>query len=267
MKEDKNIKRLRKVEMVDDYLNQQHVSFIPKIYEGWQTVSQEISEIIKTDNIDTLQIAAVVDVLIKNMHYESQMHRYDKKSQQYKGALDLTKFLNEYQNKNAVPINIIIEYKTLYEKGVKTKKRSAEEYKKLPANTVNLEGRELIKLLMKNIALENLIKLTDVFSGYEKKPLFEFGSFPKKKIAFIVKQRKIALTELSTYFDLYSSIPLKIKKINCVKLLVYMGFLESYDEYKNKDRKKKLDKTLAENEYYLQRYSDIVKVRANNAEG
>lgn len=92
MKEDKNIKRLRKVEMVDDYLNQQHVSFIPKIYEGWQTVSQEISEIIKTDNIDTLQIAAVVDVLIKNMHYESQMHRYDKKANNTKALLILLSF-------------------------------------------------------------------------------------------------------------------------------------------------------------------------------
>jgi hypothetical protein len=38
-------------------------------------------------------------------------------------------------------------------------------------------------------------------------------------------------------------------------------------EYKKKANDKKVKKVLAENEYYIQRYSDLMKVRANNAEG
>lgn len=267
MKEDKSIKRLRKFEMVDDYLNQQHVSFIPKIYEGWLKISQEISELCNNESIDLLHLAAIVDILIRNKLFEKQMQQYDQKSKQYKGAIDLTKFLKEYQNKNAVPVNITIDYKTLYEKTDKSKKRTADNFKEMAATTVVIDGRELIKLLMREIAKDNLIKLLDVFSEYEKKPLFEPNSFPKKQIGFIVKQRKIALTELSIYFEKYPSLIIKNKKIYSGKLLVYMGFLESYDEYKKKANDKKVKKVLAENEYYIQRYSDLMKVRANNAEG
>ena len=79
MEKDKDIKRLRKNEMIDDYLNQQHPNLISEAKNRWQQCSQEISVFIKHDDIDLLHLAAIVDVLRNNWRYEQQLFDYHQK--------------------------------------------------------------------------------------------------------------------------------------------------------------------------------------------
>ena len=258
--------------MIDDYLNQQHPNLISEAKNRWQQCSQEISVFIKHDDIDLLHLAAIVDVLRNNWKYEQQMYVYYKKSQQYTGAIDLKKFLNEYQNKNAIPRKITIEFKTLYEKGDKSKKRTPDSFNKMNAGTVVVDGRELIKYLMKQIAQENSIKLIEYFSSFQTKPLSDDETYKKNKIKFRVSNQKLALYELINHFNLYQSIPVVNKKIYCIKLLIYIGLIDSYVEYKRKVELKnsvslKVEKIKDENTYYREKYTDLTKERQKNAEG
>ena len=50
-----------------------------------------------------------------------------------------------------------------------------------------------------------------------------------------------------------------------MKMLVFIGFLDSYQKYKSNAKEKKIKKVLAENEYYLQRYTDLTTVKKHNA--
>ena len=77
----------------------------------------------------------------------------------------------------------------------------------------------------------------------------------------IAKHNKTAATKIYSFFALYNEIIEKQKKIYTMKVLVFMDFLDSYDKYKKLALEKKIKKVLAENEYYLQRYTDLTKIR------
>jgi hypothetical protein len=146
-------------------------------------------------------------------------------------------------------------------KGDKEKPRDEEDYKTMDATTVTVEGKKLLKLLVDPCLKESLQELTSAFGTYESQPLFEPKSFPNTKPEFIAKHNKIAAAKISSFFALYPELQEKQKKLYTMKVLVFIKFLDSHAKYKVQAKEKNVKKVLAENEYYLQRYSDLTKVR------
>ena len=263
MKTKKHIDAIRKEDkLIDDYLNEYPNDLIPELYNFWEKKAKEISVFIDNHKIDALYLTIIADILRKRRK-ENLVHLKHSKStsKDYIGSKDLSEFIKKYKNGDAVPLRIVIDYKTRFEKGDKNKPRKKEEFKTMDASTVTIEGEKLLKLLVDPCLKGTLQDLTSFFGTFERQPLYESKAFPNKKTEFIAKHNKTAATKIYSFFALYNEIIEKQKKIYTMKVLVFMDFLDSHDKYKKLAKEKKLKKVLAENEYYLQRYTDLTKVR------
>ena len=263
MKTKKHIDEIRKDdEFIDNYLNEFPDTLIPEFYNLWEKNAPKISKFIDNNIIDGFYLIAIADILIKKRKENLALLKHSNStSKDYIGASDLSEFIKKYKNGDAVPIRIVIDYKTRFEKGDKNKPRKKEEFKTMDAKTVTIEGRKILKLLFDPYLKDNLQELAHVFGTYERQPLFEPKTFPNTKQEFIAKHNKAAVAKIFSFFNLYPELKEKQKKIHTMKVLVFMDFLDSHDKYKKVAKEKKLKKVLAENEYYLQRYTDLTKVR------
>ena len=248
--------------LVDDYLNELSHENIPDVYVFWEKKAKEISKFLENDLFDALYLATIADILYRKRKENLALLRHSKStSKDYIGANDLSVFIEKYRNGDAVPLRIVIDYKTRFVKGDKDKPRDKEDFKTMDATTVTIEGKKLLKLLVDPSLKGSILELTSAFGTYERQPLFEPKSFPNTKAEFVAKHNKIAVAKIASFFALYPEIAEKQKKIYTMKVLVFINFLDSYEKYKKLAKEKNVKKVLAENEYYLQRYSDLTKVR------
>ena len=263
MKTEEKIDIIRKDDkLIDEYLNELLPDLIPYACAFWEKKAKEISELLENDLIDLLYLAAIADILFRRRKENLAMLKYSKStSKDYLGAKDLSVFIQKYKNNDAVPLRIVIDYKTRFEKGDKSKPRNEEDYKTMDATIVTISGKKLLKLLIDPCLKGTLQELTQVYGAYENSPLFEPKTFPNTKPEFIAKHNKIAAAKISSFFKIYPELPDKQKKLYTMKVLVFIKFLDSHEKYKRLAKDKGLTKVLVENEYYLQRYSDLTKVR------
>ncbi len=124
-----------------------------------------------------------------------------------------------------------------------------------------IEGKKLLKLLINEFCNTKIQDFANVFGSYERQPLFATNIFPNNKAKFIAKHNKIAAVQIFSFFSPYTELTARQKKIYTMKVLVFINFLDSYEKYKELKTKKNVKKVLAENEYYLQRFSDLTKSR------
>jgi hypothetical protein len=263
MKTEEKIDIIRKDDkFIDDYLNELLPDLIPYACAFWEKKAKEISELLENDLIDALYLAVIADILFRRRKENLVLLKHSKStSKDYIGAKDLSVFIKKYKVDDAVPLRIVIDYKTRFEKGDKSIPRDEEDYKTMDATTVTISGKKLLKLLIDPCIKGTLQELTQVYGAYESAPLFEPKTFPNTKPEFIAKHNKIAAAKISSFFAIYPELPEKEKKLNTMKVLVFMKFLDSYEKYKRLANEKSVKKVLAENEYYLQRYTDLTKVR------
>ena len=263
MKTEEKIDIIRKDDkFIDDYLNELLPDLIPYACAFWEKKAKEISVLLENDVIDALYLAAIADILFRKRKEDLELLKHSKStSKDYLGAKDLSVFIQKYKNNDAVPIRIVLDYKTRFEKGDKNKPRDKEDYKTMDATTVTIEGKKLLKLLVDPCLKGTLQQLTHALGTYESQPLFEPKTFPNTKPEFIAKHNKIAVAKISSFFGLYPELTEKQKKLNTMKVLVFMKFLDSHEKYKKVANEKNVKKVLVENEYYLQRYTDLTKVR------
>ena len=110
-----------------------------------------------------------------------------------------------------------------------------------------------------NSILDNYIKeKTKVYASHINTPIFKPNEFPDRRADFIRKHNKIAAHALHPFFSSYKAIQLKERKILTMKVLVFMKFLEPYEQYK-KQTEEKGKKALKESGYNLQRYNEFMR--------
>ena len=98
----------------------------------------------------------------------------------------------------------------------------------------------------------------DVFSSYENFPVFKPDKYPNRKAVFVRNHNRIATIELIRFFNTYKGIPTRERKILAMKSMVFMKFLEPYEQYKKRTVEKG-KKFLSESGYYLQRYNEFTR--------
>ncbi len=247
---------------IDEYLNELLPDQIESTFEFWKNKAEEISELLGNKVVNTLILAANADILYKKREEDLALLIHSKNtSNNYSGALDLSVFLSKYLNNDAVPLRIVIDYKTRFIKGDKNNPRDKEDLKTIGASSVTIEGKNLLNLLIKEFCKTQIQDFAHVFGSYERQPLFAANIFPNNKAKFIAKHNKIAAVQIFSFFSPYTEVTARQKKIYTMKVLVFINFLDSYEKYKELKTKKNVKKVLAENEYYLQRFSDLTKSR------
>ena len=256
----------KKDELIDDYLNEIPAQLLADLYTYWNKKAKEISEFLENDIINALYLAAIVDILFRKRKESRALLNHSKSTRKdYIGANDLSLFIKKYRKQDAIPLRIVIDYKTIYKKGDTSIPREDDDYDTMSSTTVTISGEKLLKLLIDPCLKGSLQELTQVFGTYERQPLFEPKTLPNTKAKFIAKHNKTAISKIDSFFALYPKLKEKQKKIFTMKMLVFIGFLDSYQKYKSNAKEKKLKKVLAENEYYLQRYTDLTTVKKHNA--
>ena len=116
MKTEEKIDIIRKDDkLIDDYLNELLPDLIPYACAFWEKKAKEISELLENDLIDALYLAAIADILFRRRKENLAMLKYSKStSKDYVGAKDLSVFIQKYKNNDAVPLRIVIDYKTRF---------------------------------------------------------------------------------------------------------------------------------------------------------
>jgi hypothetical protein len=125
---------------IDEYLKELIPDQNESTLEFWNKKAEEISELLGNKVINTLILAANADILFKKREEDLALLIHSKNtSKNYLGALDLSVFLSKYLNNDAVPLRIVIDYKTRFIKGDKNNPRDKEDLKTIGASSVTIE--------------------------------------------------------------------------------------------------------------------------------
>jgi hypothetical protein len=256
------IKAIREINpYIDNYLKECPNPEVAIDNLGLKDKAKGLSNHLENESIDYLHLALLAVVLKERRKEDLALLRYSKDEKKaYKGSKELQQLLNEFTKEKIRISSIRFDYKKLYDK--KGNEKSNKTLKTESSLSLSISGNVVINRLIAALLLDGkLNKELVALSNHENFPVFKKDEYPNRKAEFIRKHNRAAIKLLNLYFDAYNEIPDKQRKILAMKTLVVMKFLESYEKYKMHANAKNIKRILAENEYYLQRYSEFTRVR------
>ncbi|MGZ4040508.1 MAG: hypothetical protein ACXVNR_08105 [Bacteroidia bacterium] len=238
----------------------------------WESSEEELHNDIGIDGIDYFQLAFLVTH--KRLEMSRDSYRYQIRAfsyKQYRGTTEFMKLLKEYKDKEILPLKISFEFKELYKKRDKGKPYSKEEIETNHSKKVQLDALPLVNFIMDNIhfsdkdmyLIEQAMKdeKNPIPSGTKMAGIRTIGDLKKgKRLKDVLSfHRKNACKDVSGFLEKYN-LPERQIKIATMKALVSLLLISDYRDYKNEKRSSN-KRIKTEEEYYLQRYTDIIKSR------
>jgi hypothetical protein len=225
----------------------------------WVSFGNKLKDEFEVDVINYKHLAAIADTLHTKRSEDKALYLHALKlKSDYVGASEFKKLLERIRNEEVLPFKISIDYKTLNKKGDKNSPRSDEDVKSNSAEKIVMSGFHIVKTLMDLMSdrkIENHLNSMEMFELY---PPIDASKYPAKKKDLLTSHARNGSQILADFFSQYNLEPKQVKLLS-MKTLSLIGFIVPHEIYLKNYVPKGRAKARAENEYYLQRYTDLTK--------
>ena len=252
-------KKILEDSTVKDYYEFANPSLREHMTSKWVSVGNKLKDQFEVDGINYTHLAAIADTLHTKRSEDKVLYLHALKlKSDYVGASEFRKLLERLRNEEVLPFKISIDYKTLNKKGDKNSPRSDEDVKSNSAEKIVMSGFHIVKALIELISDRKIDNYLNVMEMFELYPPIDVSKYPTKKKDLLTLHARNGSQILADFFSQYNLEPKQVKLLS-MKTLALIGFIVPHEMYLKNYVPTGRAKARAENEYDLQRYTDLTK--------
>jgi hypothetical protein len=252
-------KKILKNPIIKEYYESSNPTLREHIAKKWIVLGNKLKVEFGEDEINYTSLAALADALHTKRSDDKVLYQHALKlKKDYVGASEFRKLLELFRNEEVLPIKITIDYKTLYKKGDKNSPRIDDDVKTNSSEKTVMSGFHIVNALMNLISDRKIENYSNVMEMFELYPPIDVSKYPAKKKDLMTLHARNGSKILADFFSEYNLEPKQVKLLT-MKTLAFIGFIVPYAIYLKKHVPTGRAKARAENEYYLQRYTDLNK--------